>query len=159
MLPAIAAGAGWLADLILPLLAWEGASRGASILGRRLLGSSAAELAEAAAAKAGTSMLGKNVTSALNPAAKILPASIGEQLTAGGLASTGVRSGAALGGLIAGSMGATAMSELLSRPSPQAQQEAAGMQAVVQKAQMQDALSRYLGNPDLARQLLSGGGV
>lgn len=168
MLPAIAAGGSALIDMLLGLLAWEAASKGAGMVGRRLVGKGAAELGAAAAEKLGASAAGQMVNKALSPVAGAVGDKVGKYLTAEQIAKGAVVGGAGMGGLLAGTMGMEAANSILATkagtqyhdvvratPNAEATQQQQALAGMVQKGQMEQALAQYLGSRELAHQFMA----
>lgn len=168
MLPAIAAGASWLFDLIGPLLAWEAASSVAGKLGTRLAGAGAKEIAEAAAKKVGASAIGGMAEKALAPVAGAVPKAVGKYLTAEELTKQAVQRTAGLGSMIAGSMGAAGLTSLLAgrnsmqhhdeiaaMPNGEALRQAMNMDNLMRQGDMREALAQYLGDREAANDIVN----
>jgi hypothetical protein len=133
MIP-VAAGASWLAQLILPLLAWEMSRAGVKKVAGKLAGKTAAELAEGLATRTAGSGAGKLLDRGLAKAAGGLPERFAKAMTTENLTRGLVTGGAGLGGLVAGGMGAHMVGNLL---------------AGSEEGQMPQALASYIGQPEM----------
>jgi len=171
MLPFLATAAEW----ILPYILWEGGAWGAKKVAGTLAkgaikdlaeGPIAAQLAERVAGKVGSSAIGTAVTKA----AEKLPEKVGKHLTAQEISRMAVMGGAGLGTLVAGQTAADSLGAMLSRregaqhvdlvssmPNGDLVRQQQQVAAQVKRDQMQEALRQYLGDADMAEQVMNGG--